>query len=49
MPLDDPLTAGQTAPEFELRWTFATSVRLHKVLERGPALIAFYVFDFGQY
>ena len=39
---------GDAAPAFELRRTFEESVRLHDLLERGPVLLAFYVFDFGS-
>ncbi len=38
---------GDVAPPFELRKTFDESVRLADLLERGPVLVAFYVFDFG--
>ena len=38
---------GDAAPPFELRRTFEERVRLADVLERGPVLLAFYVFDFG--
>jgi peroxiredoxin len=38
---------GDRAPDFTLRRTFDDDVRLHDVLAAGPALVAFYVFDFG--
>jgi peroxiredoxin len=40
---------GDRAPDFQLRHTFGTEVGLAKTLERGPALVVFYVFDFGGY
>lgn len=42
------LGVGDRAPEFELRRTFEESIALPDLLERGPVLIAFYVFDFGS-
>ncbi len=39
---------GDTAPAFELRRSFEETVKLTDLLERGPVLIAFYVFDFGS-
>lgn len=38
---------GDRAPAFRLRRTFEDSVGLSDLLERGPLLLAFYVFDFG--
>lgn len=38
---------GEVAPDFTLRHTFDHDVNLHQVLQSGPALLAFYVFDFG--
>ncbi len=38
---------GELAPAFRLRHTFDHDVELHAALRRGPALLAFYVFDFG--
>ena len=43
------LEVGDGAPDFRLRHTFDTEVGLAEVLERGPALVVFYVFDFGGY
>jgi peroxiredoxin len=40
---------GDRAPDFRLRHTFDIEVGLAEVLERGPALVVFYVFDFGGY
>jgi peroxiredoxin len=40
---------GDVAPDFRLRHTFGTEVSLAETLERGPALVVFYVFDFGGY
>lgn len=39
---------GDPAPQFRLRRTFAQDVSLGDLLARGPALLAFYVFDFGE-
>ena len=44
-----PLEVGDRAPGFRLRHTFGTEVSLAETLERGPALLVFYVFDFGGY
>ncbi|HZD18306.1 MAG TPA: hypothetical protein VE669_09220 [Actinomycetota bacterium] len=38
---------GDRAPDFRLRRTFEETVGLSDLLERGPLLLAFYVFDFG--
>lgn len=38
---------GDRAPHFELRRTFEESLSLTDLLEKGPLLLAFYVFDFG--
>ena len=43
-----PLPVGATAPGFVLRRTFKESVDLAHLLERGPVVVAFYVFDFGD-
>jgi len=40
---------GDRAPGFRLRHTFEHSVELAEVLERGPVVLVFYVFDFGGY
>ena len=40
---------GDRAPGFRLRHTFEADVDLAETLERGPALLVFYVFDFGGY
>ncbi|MGH8927285.1 MAG: redoxin domain-containing protein [Acidimicrobiia bacterium] len=42
------MTIGDKAPDFELRRTFEETVRLGDLLERGPVVLAFYVFDFGH-
>jgi peroxiredoxin len=42
------LSVGDQAPDFELRRTFDDSVRLSSLRERGPVLVHFYVFDFGE-
>ncbi|HET8738102.1 MAG TPA: hypothetical protein VFO17_00035 [Acidimicrobiia bacterium] len=44
----EALRPGDVAPDFELRRTFEQNVSLSGLLEQGPALIAFYVFDFGH-
>lgn len=38
---------GDAAPDFTLRRTFEEQVSLAELRERGPVLVAFYVFDFG--
>jgi peroxiredoxin len=38
---------GDRAPSFTLRRTFEEKVSLEQLLESGPLLLAFYVFDFG--
>jgi peroxiredoxin len=43
-----PLTKGATAPDFTLRRTFEESVTLSDLLIRGPVVVVFYVFDFGN-
>ena len=43
-----PPGVGDTAPGFTLRRTFDESVDLREQLERGPVVLAFYVFDFGN-
>ncbi len=42
-----PLDVGERAPDFRLRHTFEAHVGLADMLERGPAVVVFYVFDFG--
>jgi peroxiredoxin len=39
---------GDRAPSFTLRRTFDEKISLEQLLERGPLLLAFYVFDFGS-
>lgn len=39
---------GDRAPTFTLRKTFEEKVSLQHLLEGGPLLLAFYVFDFGS-
>ena len=39
---------GDRAPSFTLRKTFEEKMSLEDLLERGPLLLAFYVFDFGS-
>ena len=43
-----PLAVGAKAPDFTLRRTFEEAVSLHELLTSGPAIVAFYVFDFGN-
>ena len=43
-----PLIVGAKAPNFTLRRTFEESVDLGDLLEKGPVVVAFYVFDFGN-
>lgn len=40
---------GDDAPDFTLRRTFDESVSLSGLLERGPVVLVFYVFDYGEY
>jgi peroxiredoxin len=49
MSQDSALDVGDRAPDFRLRHTFGTEVALAEILERRPALVVFYVFDFGGY
>ncbi len=39
---------GDRAPPFRLRRTFDESVGLEDLTARGPVLLLFYVFDFGN-
>jgi peroxiredoxin len=39
---------GDRAPSFTLRKSFEEKLSLDQLLERGPLLLAFYVFDFGS-
>ena len=41
------VAVGDRAPEFRLRHTFESEMRLADALARGPVVVAFYVFDFG--
>jgi peroxiredoxin len=43
-----PLPIGAHAPDFTLRRTFEETVTLSDLLSRGPVVVAFYVFDFGN-
>jgi peroxiredoxin len=47
-PANSPLPVGAPAPRFALRRTFEESVDLGELLEKGPVVVAFYVFDFGD-
>ncbi|MFQ5968271.1 MAG: hypothetical protein ACE5MI_11775 [Acidimicrobiia bacterium] len=40
---------GDTSPSFTLRRTFEESMDLGELLTKGPVLLVFYVFDFGDY
>ena len=44
----DPLPIGAAAPRFSLRRTFKETVTLDGLLEKGPVVVVFYVFDFGD-
>jgi peroxiredoxin len=44
--MDGP-QVGDTAPDFTLPRTFEESITLSDLLESGPVLLHFYVFDFG--
>ena len=39
---------GDRAPRFSLRRTLEETVDLDALLARGPVVLAFYVFDFGN-
>ena len=41
------LQVGDRAPDFELRRTFDESISLAQLLSSGPAVVHFYVFDYG--
>lgn len=41
-------TVGETIPDFTLRRTFEESISLSELRRRGPVVMAFYVFDFGN-
>ncbi len=41
------LQVGDRAPDFQLRRTFDESVSLSDLVARGPAIVHFYVFDYG--
>ena len=46
--MEHVLKVGDTAPDFTLRRTFDESVRLRDLLQRGPVVVHFYVFDYGS-
>ncbi len=43
-----PLRVGDRAPEFSLPSSTGERVTLSDVLRRGPAVLAWYLFDFGR-
>jgi peroxiredoxin len=43
-----PLPVGARAPGFTLRRTFEESIDLSDLLAKGPVVLVFYVFDFGD-
>lgn len=43
------LDVGDAAPDFTLRRTFEESVSLGDLLARGPVVLVFYVFDYGEF
>ena len=45
--MDGP-QVGDPAPDFTLPRTFEESISLSRLLEDGPLLLHFYVFDFGS-
>ena len=45
----EALDVGDTAPDFILRRTFDENINLSELLGRGPVVLLFYVFDFGEY
>ena len=42
-----PIAPDETAPDFTLRQTFERDVSLSGLVQNGPVVLAFYVFDFG--
>ncbi|MFT7476364.1 MAG: peroxiredoxin [Verrucomicrobiales bacterium] len=48
-PTPSMLTVGDTAPDFSLRQNFQVSWSLDDLIADGPAVLAFYPFDFGQF
>ena len=42
-----PIAPGDEAPDFTLRQTFDRNVSLSELVQNGPLVLAFYVFDFG--
>ncbi len=42
------LRVGDAAPSFSLRKTFDERVSLDSLLDHGPLVLGFYVFDFGS-
>lgn len=44
----DEGAVGAPAPGFSVRRTFEENVELGALLKRGPVVLAFYVFDFGD-
>ena len=42
-----PIAPGEPAPDFTLRHTFDHDVSLSDLVQDGPLVLAFYVFDFG--
>lgn len=42
------LAVGEIVPDFTLRRTFEESFSLSELRRRGPVVVAFYVFDFGN-
>lgn len=42
------MQVGDIAPGFELRKTFDETVVLADLVQAGPLVLAFYVFDFGH-
>ena len=43
-----PLTVGERAPDFTLPSSVGQPIALAEYLERGPVVIAWYLFDFGR-
>jgi len=43
-----PLTVGERAPDFTLPSSIGQPIALAEYLERGPVVIAWYLFDFGR-
>ena len=48
MTQQQPLAVGDRAPDFTLPSSLGRPVALAEYLERGPVVLAWYLFDFGR-